>query len=138
LKNGETDRQIHRKANKHSSLHVPSAVGTLVGQSGTPRQPMKSNGNHKPLNKQALAAACEQLAQVDASLAQVHDKHGTPPLWDRPQGFATLLYIILEQQVSLASAKACFDKLTAAIGTVSVGSLPPPTKTRCLSAPIFT
>jgi len=84
---------------------------------------MKSNGNHKPLNKQALAAACEQLAQVDASLAQVHRTHGTPPLWDRPQGFATLLYIILEQQVSLASARACFDKLTNEIGAVEPQNL---------------
>lgn len=39
-------------------------------------------------------------------------------MWDRPQGFATLLYIILEQQVSLASARACFDKLTDTLGTV--------------------
>jgi DNA-3-methyladenine glycosylase II len=46
-------------------------------------------------------------------------QHGTPPLWDREPGFATLLQIILEQQVSLASAKACFDKLTARLGEVS-------------------
>ncbi|HTK39105.1 MAG TPA: hypothetical protein VL325_11480 [Pyrinomonadaceae bacterium] len=75
------------------------------------------------MNKRTLAAACEQLAQVDTSLAQVHNIYGTPPLWDRPQGFATLLYIILEQQVSLASAKACFDKLSAAIGTVEPQTL---------------
>jgi DNA-3-methyladenine glycosylase II len=37
--------------------------------------------------------------------------YGPPPLWDRPPGFETLLQIILEQQVSLASAKACYDKL---------------------------
>ena len=44
--------------------------------------------------------------------------YGTPPMWDRPAGFGTLLNIILEQQVSLASAKACFDKLTAHLGEV--------------------
>lgn len=40
-------------------------------------------------------------------------------MWNRPAGFATLLQIILEQQVSLASAKACFDKLAACLGDVT-------------------
>lgn len=48
---------------------------------------------------------------------------GRPPLWNRPQGFATLLQIILEQQVSLASAKACFDKLSLRVGEVTPESL---------------
>ena len=39
-------------------------------------------------------------------------------MWDREPGFATLLQIILEQQVSLASAKACFDKLSNHLGEV--------------------
>lgn len=37
-------------------------------------------------------------------------------MWDRPPGFSTLVYIILEQQVSLASARACFEKLNAWLG----------------------
>lgn len=37
--------------------------------------------------------------------------YGQAPLWQRPQGFSSLLHIILEQQVSLASAQASFDKL---------------------------
>ena len=52
-------------------------------------------------------------------MARVLEKHGTPPLWDRPAGFATLVHIILEQQVSLASAKACFDKLAERLGSVT-------------------
>ena len=36
-----------------------------------------------------------------------------PPLWDRPPGFGTLLHIVLEQQVSLASALAAFRRLEA-------------------------
>ena len=79
---------------------------------------MKTKCKHKTLNNQALAAACRSLAEVEPVFAHVHSTYSTPPLWDRPQGFATLLYIILEQQVSLASAKACFDKLTAALGTI--------------------
>ena len=38
-------------------------------------------------------------------------------------GFPTLIHIILEQQVSLASARACFDKLLAAVGELTPESL---------------
>lgn len=62
---------------------------------------------------------CGELAEIDPHLARVHTTYGTPPVWDREPGFATLLYIILEQQVSLASAKACFNKLAARVGDVS-------------------
>lgn len=72
----------------------------------------------KPLNKRTLAAACRSLADAEPIFRRVHDSYGTPPLWDRPPGFPTLLKIILEQQVSLASAKACFDKLASKLGEV--------------------
>jgi DNA-3-methyladenine glycosylase II len=55
-----------------------------------------------------------ELAARDADLAGVVERHGPPPLWDRAPGFGTLLHIVLEQQVSLASARAAFDRLTAA------------------------
>src|SRR5215204_2638934 len=74
---------------------------------------------NKPLNKRSLAAACRSLAASEPIFRRVYDTYGTPPLWNRPQGFATLLQIILEQQVSLASAKACFDKLTSSLGEVA-------------------
>ncbi len=38
---------------------------------------------------------------------------GPPPLWARRPGFPSLLRIILEQQVSLASARAAFRRLLA-------------------------
>jgi len=60
-----------------------------------------------------------ELSTIDKHLARVVTQYGTPPLWDRPQGFATLLQIILEQQVSLASAKACYNKLEARLGTAT-------------------
>ena len=56
------------------------------------------------------------LAARDASLASIVEWYGIPPLWPRDPGFATLLHIILEQQVSLASARTTFEKLHAAIG----------------------
>ena len=54
---------------------------------------------------------CKQLAKKDADLRSVIQQYGYPPLWKREQGFETLIHIILEQQVSLASAKAALDKL---------------------------
>lgn len=73
----------------------------------------------KTLDEKSLASACRKLAAMDADLARIHKTYGTPPLWDRDEGFATLIYIILEQQVSLASAKACFDKLCFRLGNLT-------------------
>jgi DNA-3-methyladenine glycosylase II len=64
-----------------------------------------------PLDGAGLAAAVAALAERDADLAGIVARHGPPPLWDRAPGFATLLHIVLEQQVSLASAQAAFDRL---------------------------
>jgi DNA-3-methyladenine glycosylase II len=75
------------------------------------------------LNNRTLKMACRQLAESDSHLQLVYETYGTPPLWDRPTGFATLLHIILEQQVSLASAKSCFDKLAAHLGDVTADGL---------------
>ncbi|MBC8376679.1 MAG: DNA-3-methyladenine glycosylase 2 family protein [FCB group bacterium] len=63
------------------------------------------------LNEASLSVAAEKLCQSDDNLKSVVDQFGLPPLWARAPGFPTLIQIILEQQVSLASAKACFDKL---------------------------
>jgi DNA-3-methyladenine glycosylase II len=65
------------------------------------------------LDDAGLAAAVATLAARDADLAGIVARHGLPPLWDRSPGFATLLHIVLEQQVSLASARASFDRLRA-------------------------
>ena len=53
---------------------------------------------------------------VQTDFARVVRRWGVPPLWAREPGFATLLHIILEQQVSLASARAAMERLVAAIG----------------------
>jgi DNA-3-methyladenine glycosylase II len=66
------------------------------------------------LDEETLRAAAEELAARDGRLAAVVAAHGSPPLWAREPGFPTLLHIILEQQVSLASARAAFDRLRAA------------------------
>lgn len=58
-----------------------------------------------------LRVAAAALAERDPRLASVVERYGVPPLWDREPGFPTLLHIILEQQVSLASARAAFTRL---------------------------
>ena len=58
-----------------------------------------------------LETATNRLAGQDADLAAILKAHGYPPLWRRAPGFGTLLHIILEQQVSLVSARAAFERL---------------------------
>lgn len=65
----------------------------------------------KPLSETNLDEICFELAKSDSDLAHIFEKYGTPPLWAREANFATLIHIILEQQVSLASALSAFNKL---------------------------
>ena len=63
--------------------------------------------------------AIQILTDRDRDLNLVIERFGTPPQWKREPGFATLIRIILEQQVSLASAQATFKKLNAAVSVLS-------------------
>ncbi|NDJ21558.1 DNA-3-methyladenine glycosylase 2 family protein [Nostoc sp. B(2019)] len=63
------------------------------------------------LNNQNFAYGLKVIASRDSDLADILQSLGYPPLWVREPGFATLIQIILEQQVSLASAKAVFERL---------------------------
>ncbi len=65
----------------------------------------------KPLDENNLVTACKKLSKQDEDLAFIFRTYGVPPLWAREPNFATLLHIILEQQVSLASAQSAFNKL---------------------------
>ncbi|HEX9773898.1 MAG TPA: hypothetical protein VGA44_10575 [Steroidobacteraceae bacterium] len=65
------------------------------------------------LTEAELRRATRALARSDPDLARVVKRHGPPPLWQRRPGFATLVHIILEQQVSLASARAAFNRVRA-------------------------
>lgn len=51
------------------------------------------------------------LCRRDPDLRRVVKQFGPPPLWAREPGFSTLIHIILEQQVSLASARAAHNRL---------------------------
>ena len=63
------------------------------------------------LTKTILATAARHLAERDKDLACIFEAYGPPPLWSRKPGFSTLVQIILEQQVSLASAASMYKRL---------------------------
>lgn len=66
------------------------------------------------LDEAGLLQGVAVLAQSHPHLAGVAARYGPPPMWQRPAGFGTLLHIILEQQVSLASALAAYTRLREA------------------------
>jgi DNA-3-methyladenine glycosylase II len=55
------------------------------------------------------------LLKTDPIFKLIKERYGIPPNWSRPPGFISLCKIILEQQVSLASANAHFKKLNSYI-----------------------
>jgi DNA-3-methyladenine glycosylase II len=67
------------------------------------------------LTETTLLKAAQQLAKRDKDLASIFERLGPPPLWARRPGFSTLIKIILEQQVSLASAAAIFARLEQSV-----------------------
>jgi DNA-3-methyladenine glycosylase II len=75
------------------------------------------------MDEAMLARGVRALAKVDADLARLARENGTPLMWAREPGFATLVFVILEQQVSLASAAAVFGKLTALARELTPGAL---------------
>ena len=71
------------------------------------------------MNEANFNSAIRILSVRDRDLAHIINRFGNPPQWKREPGFATLIQIILEQQVSSASAKATYKKLVAAITNLS-------------------
>jgi DNA-3-methyladenine glycosylase II len=67
------------------------------------------------VTEEFFAESVRELTERNADLNRVVEKYGVPPLWVREPGFPTLVYIILEQQVSLASARALYQKLEKAV-----------------------
>src|SRR5882757_3879122 len=74
-------------------------------------------------NKDNFQQLCNKLAKKDNHLKSILQQYGHPPMWSRPASYASLVHIILEQQVSLASAKAALKKLQEKIGTVTPGKV---------------
>lgn len=58
------------------------------------------------------------LTQKDEVLKGIISEFGLPIIQKREEGFASMCHIILEQQVSIASAKAAYEKLVNLVGKV--------------------
>ena len=78
-----------------------------------------ANAARGRLTRASVAEAARLLARRDADLAAILRAHGPPPLWSRPAGFPTLVRIILEQQVSLASARSTYERADLTLGAVT-------------------
>jgi DNA-3-methyladenine glycosylase II len=63
----------------------------------------------------AFQSNIDQLTASDSHLRRIIEAHGRPQRFSRPASFQTLVLLILEQQVSLDSARAAFDRLVATI-----------------------
>jgi DNA-3-methyladenine glycosylase II len=90
------------------------------------REAKSRHGREYPgiiINGETLAQGIRVLTGQDQVLAQVYEQVQTPPLWLRPPGLATLVQIILEQQVSLKSAQATFNRLEHMVHPLSAAGL---------------
>lgn len=75
------------------------------------------------MSPEIYRSALDELAVRDSALRGVLDAFGTPPIRRREPGFATLVILILEQQVSLSSARATYDRLDALVGEMTPGEI---------------
>ena len=67
---------------------------------------------------QIMQEAIDYLLEKDAIFKSIIEEYGMPTIPKRPQGFETLVLLILEQQVSIDSAKATFLKIKTTLKTV--------------------
>jgi len=74
---------------------------------------------YSSFNKANFQTLCDQVAKNDKHLQSIINEFGYPPVWTRKASFQTLVHIILEQQVSLASARAALNKLKEKLGTIT-------------------
>ena len=65
------------------------------------------------LTRQTLKQALQRLSTQDRVMKDLLQTYGLPPMWQRRQDFQTLLHIVLEQKVSLASAAAVLARVQA-------------------------
>jgi len=75
--------------------------------------------NPVQLTPKTFSEAIQRLCDTDSDLAHNLRILKPPIFWTRKSGFASLIRIILEQQVSLASARASFDRLLATVSPLT-------------------
>lgn len=75
------------------------------------------------LDGRSIGRGLAILAREDPDLAAVVERHGPPPLWARRPGIASLVQIILEQQVSLVSARALYLRVQRELGEITADTI---------------
>ncbi len=75
------------------------------------------------MDAETFRSAVDRLASSDVHLGRIVDDHGLPQRFVRPASFQTLILLILEQQVSLDSARAAYDRLDGLISGVGPADL---------------
>jgi DNA-3-methyladenine glycosylase II len=71
------------------------------------------------LDETTFAEAVELLSHEEEVFAAAVGAHGAPPFWTRPAGFPTLVWLILEQQVSLESGAEMYRRLHGLVGEIT-------------------
>ena len=71
------------------------------------------------IDEDSLAGALAELRTISPLIGRLLETYGNPPAWRREPGFASLVYTILEQQVSLASARAVYERLLVTVGVLT-------------------
>jgi DNA-3-methyladenine glycosylase II len=71
------------------------------------------------LTRASMKTALDALAAADPDLARIREAIGDPPLRTRSGGFPALLQVIVEQQLSVASARAIWNRIEGALGAVT-------------------
>jgi DNA-3-methyladenine glycosylase II len=66
-----------------------------------------------------MQEAIAYLVEKDEVFQKLHQQYGNPFIPKRPEGFQTLCKLILEQQVSIESARACYVKMDNILGDVT-------------------
>lgn len=77
----------------------------------------------KTITDETLKKGVDTLAGRDPDLHRVYARLGYPPIWTREPGFASLVHIILEQQVSIKAAATMFERLASYLGSVTPESV---------------
>ena len=68
------------------------------------------------ISAEALRCSLDELARRDPAIAAALERSGYPPPRVNARGYVTLLRTIIGQQVSIASARAIWKRLEAALG----------------------
>lgn len=81
------------------------------------------------LDEATFGESVDLLIEEEESFARVIAEHGRPPFWHRPPGFPTLVWLIMEQQVSLESGAAMYRRLHGLFGEVTPEAMAGATET---------